>query len=123
MNQTLSQMDPQKNRERCLFYLKKYAEKNLASMEQLFAEDIVLRDWKIRVIGKDLALSETRKNFESADSIAIDVLHTHAEGDTVAAELKITVDGSEELYVVDVIQFNSEGRISAIRAYLGRGDD
>ena len=110
------------NRELCISYLKKYAEKDLESIEAMFAEDIVLRDWKIRVTGKEKALAETHKNFKNANSIAIDVLSTYESEDTVAAELKITVDRTEELYVVDVITFDDNSKIKSIRAYLGRGD-
>ena len=115
-------MTESSNLKTCLLYLKKYAEKDLKSMDDLFAEDIVLRDWKIRVEGKTIALKETKKNFEGADSIEIEVLNTYENKDTVAAELKITVDAVEELFVVDVITFNSSGKIASIRAYLGRGD-
>uniref|UniRef100_UPI00404766AA nuclear transport factor 2 family protein n=2 Tax=Roseivirga sp. TaxID=1964215 RepID=UPI00404766AA len=111
------------NKEICLSYLKKYAEKDLNSIEKMFSEDIVLRDWKIRVEGKENAIIETRKNFESADSIEIEVLATYGNENTVAAELKITVNSTEELYVVDVITINSDGKIQSIRAYLGRGDN
>lgn len=111
------------NKEICLAYLRKYAEKDIASMEEMFAEDIVLRDWKIYVLGKEKALMETRKNFAAADSIDIEVLFTYESENTVAAELKITVDATEELYVVDVITINSDGKISSIRAYLGRGNN
>ena len=110
------------NKDLCLIYLEKYAEKDIKAMEELFAEDIVLRDWKIRVMGKDNALTETQKNFKAADSIEIDVLSTYENENTVAAELKITVDHTEELFVVDVISFNTARKIEAIRAYLGRGD-
>jgi len=110
------------HQEICLLYLKKYEEKDLDSIEGMFAEDIVLRDWKIRVEGKENAISETRKNFHEADTIAIEVLAMYENEDTVAAELKIIVDATEELYVVDVITLNAEGKIKAIRAYLGRGD-
>lgn len=88
----------------------------------MFSDDIVLRDWKIRVEGKEKAIAETRKNVNSADSIKIEVLSTYESTDTVAAELKITVDATEELYVVYVITINFEGKISSIRAYLGRAD-
>ena len=108
--------------ELSILYLKKYAEKDLRPIEDMFADDIVLRDWKIRVVGKEAALRETRKNFEAADTIEIKVLSTYENNNTVAAELKITVDQTEELYVVDVISFNEEYKIKAIRAYLGRGD-
>jgi len=111
------------NKEIAVLYLKKYAEKDLQRIGEMFSDDIALRDWKIRVEGKEKAIDETRKNFESANSIEIEVLSTYENEDTVAAELKITVDSDEELYVVDVITINSEGKIKSIRAYLGRGDD
>ncbi len=109
--------------ENCLYYLKKYEEKDLDAMKGLFAETIVLRDWKIYVEGKDKALEETKKNFESAQSIEIEVLDTYESEKTVAAELKITVDSTEILYVVDVITFNQKEQIQSIHAYLGRGDE
>ena len=111
------------NKEICLLYLKKYEEKDLNSIKEMFSEDIVLRDWKIRVEGKDNAINETRKNFENADSIEIEVLSTYENKNTVAAELKIIVDSTEELYDVDVITIDSDGKIKSIRAYLGRGDN
>lgn len=111
------------NRELCHLYLKKYAQKDLDGINKLFSENIVLRDWKIRVIGKKNALKETKKNFDSVNSIEIEVLSTYENKNTVAAELKITIDSKEELYVVDVITFNAESKIESIRAYLGRGDN
>ncbi|MGB5693460.1 MAG: nuclear transport factor 2 family protein [Flavobacteriaceae bacterium] len=110
------------NRDLCLSYLRKYSEKNLNAIESMFSDNIILRDWKIRVSGKKNALRETRKNFEAADSIGIKVLSTLENKNSVAAELKINVDNKEELFVVDVITFNSKSQIESIRAYLGRGD-
>ena len=81
-----------------------------------------LRDWKLFVVGKAAAVAETAKNFASAQSIAIEVLGIYENQSTVSAELRIVVDGSIELYVVDVIDFNAQDQIQAIRAYLGRGD-
>ncbi|MDT0607701.1 nuclear transport factor 2 family protein [Croceitalea rosinachiae] len=111
------------NKELCLSYLRKYANKDIKGVGELFADDIILRDWKIRVIGKEIALKETRKNFETVDSIEIDVLSTYESEDSIAAELKITVDKTEELFVIDVITFNKDSKIASIRAYLGRGDN
>lgn len=110
------------NKVQCLAYLRKYADKDLDGVAALFEDNIVLRDWKIRAVGKQKAIEETKKNFEAAQSIAIDVLSTYENDHTVAAELKIVVDELEELYVVDVITFNEKGLITSIRAYLGRGD-
>lgn len=49
-------MEPNSIKEQSLRYLKKYAEKDLVAINKMFADDIVLRDWKIRVEGKDKAL-------------------------------------------------------------------
>jgi len=102
--------------------LRKYADKDLKAMEAMFDDAIVLRDWKIHVSGKEIALIETQKNFEAADFLEIEVLNTYENKDTIAAELKIILDRTEELYVVDVITFNPKGKITAIRAFKGRGD-
>jgi hypothetical protein len=103
-------------------YLAAYAARDLPAIEPMFAEGITLRDWKIRVAGKAAALAETRKNFEAAQQLQIDVLATYERQDGAAAELKIVVDGRDTLHVVDVFDFDAQGRIAAIRAYLGRGD-
>jgi ketosteroid isomerase-like protein len=103
-------------------YLAAYAARDLAAIEPLFADAITLRDWKIRVVGKAAALAETRKNFAAAQHLAIDVLAAYEREGGAAAELKIVVDERDTLYVVDVFDFDSDGRIAAIRAYLGRGD-
>lgn len=104
------------------FYLRKYQEKDLQAIASVFTEDIHLRDWKISVYGKTNALAETQKNFEEASTIDISVMHLYQNENTVAAELEITVNKSEILYVVDVISFDADGKIKAIRAYLGRGN-
>lgn len=103
-------------------YLNAYSDKDLAQISTMFSDDIHLRDWKISVHGKELAMHETKKNFESAKSIAIDILHMYEASDAVAGELRIVVDGTEVLHVVDVVTFNSEGLITSIRAYIGRED-
>ncbi|WP_196160081.1 nuclear transport factor 2 family protein [Reinekea sp. G2M2-21] len=103
-------------------YISAYAAKDIDAIGEMFADDILLRDWKISVSGKDRALQETAINFANAQTISIDVLQTYASDSGVAGELKIVVNHTEILYVTDVIQFNDEAKISAIRAYIGRAD-
>lgn len=104
-------------------YLAAYAARDLAAVAPLFADAVTLRDWKIRVVGKAAALAETRKNFEAVQHLHIDVLAAYERDGGVAAELKIVVDRRDTLYVVDAFDFDATGRITAIRAYIGRGDD
>jgi hypothetical protein len=103
-------------------YLAAYAARDLVAIESMFADTITLRDWKLRVSGKAAALVETRKNFEAVSHLAIEVLATYPREGGLAAELRIVVDGRDTIHVVDVFEFDADGRISAIRAYLGRGD-
>ena len=108
--------------ERFAAYLAAYAAKDLEAIAAMFADDVRLRDWKISVRGKDAALAETQKNFAAAETIAIDILATYVAHGAVAGELRIVVDEREVLYVVDVVSFDAQGRITSIRAYRGRED-
>jgi steroid delta-isomerase len=109
-----------KNRQRFMDYLAAYARKDLDAIDGMFADDIRLRDWKLFVRGRQAALAETAKNFESVKSIEIDVLYMLESERAMAGELRIRIDGEIELFVVDVVEFDEHGRICAIRAYLGR---
>src|SRR5437868_32784 len=114
--------DGMTNKERFLSYLRHYESKNLERIGEMFAEDVSLRDWKISVEGKIAAMAETKMNFEAATSIQIQPLRLYEASSAVAGELKIVVDGNIELFVVDVVDFDSAGKIKAIRAFLGRGN-
>lgn len=103
-------------------FLDCYARKDLPALSRMLAEDVSLRDWNVSVHGRAAAEAEMQRNFDDARSIAIEVLRVYANADGVAGELRITVDGTIELHVVDVMQFDADGRICAIRSYKGRAD-
>ena len=110
------------NRDRFLTYLQAYARKDIEQISAMLADDIALRDWKISVRGKAAAVAETRANFLAAQSVQIEVLRLYESPASVAGELRILVDGTTELFVVDALDFDNQGQITAIRAFLGRGD-
>jgi steroid delta-isomerase len=103
-------------------YLRHYADKNLEAISAMLAEEVHLRDWNISVFGKEEALRETAKNFAEAESIEINILSVHENSDTVAGELYIVVNRKIDLYVVEVVTFNTQDKATAIRSYKGRGD-
>jgi hypothetical protein len=111
------------NREQFLAYLRHYAEKRLDLVSAMFADNITLRDWSVSVSGRAAAIAETAKNFEGAETIEIQPLGIYESVDTIAGELRILVDRKIELHVVDVITFNSTGKIVSIRAYLGKAEE
>lgn len=108
--------------ERARRYLAAYAAKDLATIETLLAPDVWSRDWNHRVNGKAAVLAEFQQNFDHARTLHIEVLHLHATAHSVAAELRIVVDGHIELFVVDVFEFDAQGRVAALRAYRGLGN-
>lgn len=110
------------NRDRFLAYLRAYEAKNIEQVSGMLASDVTLRDWKIFVQGKAAVIAETNANFAAARSIQIQALHLYEGPASVAGELRIVVDDAIELFVVDALDFNPQGQISAIRAFLGRGD-
>jgi steroid delta-isomerase len=103
-------------------FLDCYAAKDLAGISKMLAPSATLRDWNLSVRGQAAVEAETQRNFDNARSIAIEVLRLHESERSVAGELRIVVDGDIELFVVDVLDFDGEGRIAAIRSYKGRGD-
>lgn len=103
-------------------FLACYARKDLEGISRMLADGVSLRDWDIAVQGKAAVEQATAANFSAARSIDIEVLAVYENAGAVAGELRIVVDGEIELFVVDVIQFDAQGQVAAIRSYKGRAD-
>ena len=108
--------------DRFRHFLACYARKDLAAISRMLAEGVTLRDWDISVQGRADVERATSDNFAAAHSIDIEVLAVYESAGAVAGELRILVDGKIELFVVDVIQFDAQGQVTAIRSYKGRAD-
>ena len=107
------------NKQRFLDYIGYYSKKNLHAISMMLAVDVTLRDWNISVSGKTAFLEETANNFDSVETIQIELCSMYENQNIVAAELIILVNGQIELPVVDVIAFDSSNQIQSIRAYRG----
>lgn len=108
--------------DRFRHFLACYARKDLPGISRMLADSVSLRDWNISVQGRADVEQATSANFAAARSIDIDVLTVYESPYAVAGELRIVVDGQTELFVVDVIQFDPHGQVTAIRSYKGRTD-
>ncbi len=111
------------NLDRFKAYLAAYARKDLQAIRAMFSERIHLRDWTLSVHGKRAALLETERNFAAVQTLEIEILSVLESAQAVAGELKILIDGQTALFVLDLVEFDERGDISAIRAYLGRPSD
>lgn len=89
------------------------------AVARMLTDDVHLQDWNLEVSGKDAVLAETRKNFMDAQHLQIEVRQLYEGTGCAAARLRIVVNKSVELEVVDTIVVNPDGKVSAIRAYKG----
>jgi hypothetical protein len=102
-----------------LRYLAAYEAKDLGTLEAMLAPEVRLQDWNILVTGKDAVLAETKKNFAGAASLSIKVVQIFSNPPSAAAHLRIAVNETVHLEVVDVVTFNAVGQVIAIRAFKG----
>ena len=102
-------------------YFNAFNSQDLDKLREIYAEGMCLRDWTHDgegVCGKENVISANQELFNSVESLNIDVLFMHADGDVVACEILVHL-GEETIKVVDVITFDEEGKIKSLRAYVG----
>lgn len=100
-----------------LLYFQTFCKKDLASLEVLFSDNIILMDWQVQLIGRDNILNFNKKIFDSVDTIRIDVERIAIGQDTVIAEIKVVINNKINAPVVDVFEFDQDNKIKQIRAY------
>ena len=106
-------------KEITLKYFKDFSNKDISSLKKVFANDIFLRDWEIEAKGIDAVIKANQNIFDNVISIFVDPQNLYQEGNIVIGELKIVINDSEIIYVVDLIEFNEENKIKRIFAYKG----
>ena len=106
-------------KEITLKYFKDFSSKDISSLKEVFANDIVLRDWEIEAKGIDSVIKANQNIFDNVISIFVDPQNLYQEENIVIGELKIVINDSEIIYVVDLIEFNEDNKIKRIFAYKG----
>ncbi len=100
-------------------FLKAYEAKDIDAIAPMLTDDVHLQDWNLEAHGKDAVLAETRKNFLEAEHLQMEVRQFYEGTGCAAARLRIVVNKSIELEVVDTIVVSPDGKVSSIRAYKG----
>ena len=102
-----------------LSYFKTFSEKNINKLREMFDDNVTLRDWDIDKQGIESVLEANLNIFQNVKTINVIPQNIISENNFVFAELKIIVNGDEELKVVDMIEFNKKGKITSIKAFKG----
>jgi hypothetical protein len=100
-------------------YFKIFSEKNINGLREMFDDNVTLRDWEIDKQGIEDVLKANLNIFQNVKTIKAIPQNIVSENNFVFAELKIIVNGDEELKVVDIIEFNKKGKIISIKAFKG----
>jgi steroid delta-isomerase len=104
---------------RALLYFHNFSTHNITGLANQFSEHVTLRDWDQAQVGKQQVLAANQRIWDSTESIVVTPLAVYEQGHTVAAELLITVNRTEHIWVTDIIDFDDQGLITAVRAYKG----
>ena len=97
-------------KEITLKYFQDFSNKDISSLKKVFANDIVLRDWEIEAKGIDAVIKANQNIFNNVISILVDPQNLYQEGNIVIGELKILINDSEMIYVVDLLEFNKDNK-------------
>ena len=123
-----------KNIQQLRKYFQAFADKNIEVLTEMFTDDIILIDWNNTFTGKDQVVNEVQGIFTNFKTIKLEVTDIFSslniinadrgettvsipKDDSFACEIVIVFDDLEPLYIMDLIEFDDEGRIKKLTAY------
>ena len=105
------------NKKKCLEYFELFSNKDLKGLEEMFSDEITLRDWEVFESGK-LNVQQINKDFFSkVKSISVNPINMYCDNETVISELEVIINNVDRIFVVDIIKFNKNGEITNVHAY------
>ena len=99
-------------------YFEIFSRKDLNGLVAGFDNNITLRDWENVADGIESVTAVYKLIFDSVETIQVTPIAVYQDGNTVAAELEILINGIEKIFVTDIISFNGD-KIASVRAYKG----
>ena len=123
-----------KNIQQLRKYFQAFADKNIEILTEMFTDDIILIDWNNTFTGKDQVVNEVQGIFTNFQTIKLEVTDIFSslniinadsgettvsipQDESFACEIVIVFDDLEPLYIMDLIEFDDEGRIKKLTAY------
>lgn len=103
----------------CKEYFLAWSDKDLTKLENMFDDQVKLRDWTLTAFGKEETLKANKNIFDNVDTCKALPLHMYQDGQTVACRLNIYINKDSGFEVVDLITFDSKGKIVEILAFKG----
>lgn len=102
-------------------YFTAWNARDISALRLLFSVDVELLDWNSNVSGDDEVTKANARIFDTFPTASIDVVDTlvcvSKRAVTCEFILRLNDAANTKLTVVDVLRFNSESKISSVRAY------
>lgn len=107
-------------------YFDAFNNKDLTTLSELYADNIVLNEWNENVFeGKDAVLEENKKLFDKFGNVNISIISAGTDEDFITAtsyislnEISVILDDEVDITVVDIIEV-IDNKIRSITAYRG----
>jgi len=99
-------------------YFDSFSRKDFESLETFFSEEVMLVDWNTKIKGKMKVIAEIQKIFDSTISIKVTPKSFYANSDySYAIHISILFNDEKYIDVIDVIEFDFDGKIRMINAF------
>ena len=104
-------------------YLGAFAAKDIETLTEMYADGVEMADWTCHLFGRTNVLRANGNFFETTSLININIQNTAYRDKYIYVEFVMVVfpaDTSQTPYVlniIDVIQFDSYGKIKSVKAY------
>jgi len=99
-------------------YFAFFSNKDVNSLKSIFSDSIILKDWDLNISGKKNVLEANRKIFESVKTISATPLYFYSNSDySYAVQIALSINKESELRIIDVINFDYNGKITEINAF------
>lgn len=110
-------------KEICIKYFDTWSRKDIDGLAALFANEVQLQDWEMMAGGMYRVLEANQKIFDQFSGLSVNVQNIYQDSEyphRVICQIGIEFNGGESsLNVIDVINFDDDGKISLIWAYKG----
>lgn len=100
-------------------YFEAFKQKDIDTLNEMFDENIILRDWEISIKGNKEVLEQNKVILKNLNDFELHILEMKQCELTVYAEIEIKIKDSESVKVLDKITFNKKSKIVEIIAFKG----
>jgi len=98
-------------------YFNVFMQGNIKGLEDIYDEEIVLKDWTNTWTGKNQVLSANKQLFKN--EISVDIKEINQIGSRTYCHINIIVNSEFTLDVLDVIDWSESFKIKKIEAFNG----